>query len=542
MDFRRSKSLLLFCCTLFALTTLAPLAFAQNCLQDEFNAAGFHQKLNCTANDVRIAQAVNPRAPDGTPITTCFAGTTFSFIADFQVVTTATSRENIGLYMATGGQSSALTGACVDNIISPLHLAGDNQTCTAGSPGCLGTALYHEFDTSIPGDNCGDTTSADGTSQFVTVAVNNIVCPQVGQTFVLPNCTSWQQPGGTIFCHSDPNTGWPFVPAAVPGSPSKCNCGTVSIPITPIPIEVTVQKACTTAQTPGPATFTQNPNTQSPTTCNVGDGVTTEGGPVTYTVAVTNMSNTGGITVDQICDSAYGNVFTVSGFTSPACAAGSVGSITGTNCSALDLAPGTTKTCTFTADHSAESTTVTDTVSVRGHSDLLATLTFGPLQSNSVSVTSTELPSTATVTKGFVGTEAGCATVRYSVDVDNTSGANESETLSVLTDTAYGDITKLGSGTPPTVLGTTCGVASGIGTLSGTAGAGALPVSIAVGGHYTCQFDGQFCSAVDTNTCISQVDSVSGTLVGDEAADKPFTQGGNTLTVKECFTATVTSQ
>src|SRR5262245_51570561 len=218
MDFRRSKSLLPFCCTLFALTTLAPLAFAANCLQDEFAAAGFHQKLNCTANDVRIAEAVNPRAPDGTPITTCIEGTTFSFIADFQVVTTATARENIGLYMATGGQSNALTGTCVDNIVSPLHLAGGNQPCTAGTPNCLGTALYHEFDTSTPTDNCGDTTSADGTSQFVTVAVNNIVCPSVGTTFVLPNCTSWQQPGGTILCTSDPNTGWPFVPSAVPGS------------------------------------------------------------------------------------------------------------------------------------------------------------------------------------------------------------------------------------------------------------------------------------------------------------------------------------
>src|SRR5262245_59563659 len=144
MDFRRSTSLLLFCCTLFALTTLAPLAFAANCLQDEFAAAGFHQKLNCTANDVRIAEAVNPRAPDGTPITTCFAGTTFSFIADFQVVTTATSRENIGLYMATGGQSSALTGQCVDNIMSPLQLAVDSQTSAAGGPHCLGCALLLE--------------------------------------------------------------------------------------------------------------------------------------------------------------------------------------------------------------------------------------------------------------------------------------------------------------------------------------------------------------------------------------------------------------
>src|SRR5262245_7057421 len=78
MDFGRSKSLLLFSCTFVALTTLAPLAFAANCLQDQFAAAGFHQKLNCTANDVRITEAVNPRAPDGTRITTCLAGTTFS--------------------------------------------------------------------------------------------------------------------------------------------------------------------------------------------------------------------------------------------------------------------------------------------------------------------------------------------------------------------------------------------------------------------------------------------------------------------------------
>jgi hypothetical protein len=278
----------------------------------------------------------------------------------------------------------------------------------------------------------------------------------------------------------------------------------------------------------------------------VGDGVTTEGGPVTYTVAITNTSNAGGLTVDQICDSTYGNVFTVSGFAGPACAAGSVGSITGTTCSALDVALGTTKTCTFNADQSAELKTVTDIVSVRGHSDISATATFGPTQSNSVSVTSTELPSTATVTKGFVGTEAGCATVRYSVDVHNSSGADETEFLSALNDSAYGDITKLSAaGSNPAVLGTTCGVATtsaGLGTLSGSSGAGAFPATIAVGGDYNCQFDGQFCHAVDVNTCISQVDSASATLKGDETADKTFTVGGNTLTVKECFTATVTSK
>jgi len=39
-----------------------------------------------------------------------------------------------------------------------------------------------------------------------------------------------------------------------------------------------------------------------------------------------------------------------------------------------------------------------------------------------------------------------------------------------------------------------------------------------------------------------RTDSVSATLKPDEAADQPFKQGGNTITVRECFTATVTSQ
>jgi len=127
------------------------------------------------------------------------------------------------------------------------------------------------------------------------------------------------------------------------------------------------------------------------------------------------------------------------------------------------------------------------------------------------------------------------------VDVNNSSKFDEVLTLSSLTDTPYGDITKLGSGSPPIVLGTTCGVVDGLGTLSGTGnGAGLLPATIAVGGDYKCQFDGQFCSALDNGGCITQVDSVSGGLKGDEG--DTVTQTENTLTVQECFTATVTSK
>lgn len=522
---------------LLAMAVLALPAFAQTCLQDEFNAAGNKQKLNCTANDVRVAQVTSVRDLNGNPLTTCFQGTTFSFLADFEIVTSSTSsRSNIGLYFANQGQANALKGSCVDNIVSPLH-----QCPNAATGIQCGSDNYHELDPAP--DNCGDTSSTDKSPVFgaaaegVTVEVDNFLCeaPAGSSTLVLPNCTSWQIPGGTIQCES-PAPNYPYVIAAIPGTPSKCNCGTIPLPITPVTVTPIVQKACTTTNTPGPATFTQNPNTQSPTTCDAG----AEGSPVTYTVAITNTSNVpnNNVVVDQICDSAYGTIYDDHTFS--ACKAGTSG-ITPTNvsCPPSPIAPGATATCTFTATVGENVTGLLDTVTASGHSSINTNSTFTQ-GSNSVTVTSSDAPSTATTTKGFVGTEAGCATVRFSVDVHNSSGFDETLTLSSLTDTAYGDITKVGSGSPPVVLGTTCGVASGAGTLSGTAGAGVLPATIAVGGDYNCQFDGQFCSAVDLNTCISQVDSVSGSLKGDEG--ETVTQTENTLTVKECFTATITSK
>jgi hypothetical protein len=291
---------------------------------------------------------------------------------------------------------------------------------------------------------------------------------------------------------------------------------------------------------------------------------------VTYTVSVSNSSNAGDIVIDQICDTAYGNIFTVAGFTGPACAPGSAGAKTGTTCTALDIAPGQIGTCTFTAVQ-GENATVINTVSVSGHSAINPSSTFPPTGSNSVTVTSTDAPSTAMVTKGIDSTTAGCATVRYTVDVHNSSGADEVLTLSAFNDSAFGSITTVQG----SVLGTTCGVASGAGTLSGATGGGALPATLAVGGSgsdYTCKFDAQFCGALTTitttlgtcngitcsagrtgSTCtqnsdcdvtcngLQHINKVTATLNGDEGTTDPVTQTGNTLTVKECFASSVSS-
>jgi hypothetical protein len=187
----------------------APAATAtpSNCLKDLYG-----KNVQCTANDVSVAYADNPRDLDGNSLTGagkgCQAGQPFSFIADFHIVTTSTARENIGLYFQTAGGSSALTGTCSDNIISPLHFPNDAGTPSIpplGDPGneciqnggtklCYGSALYHEYDTSLtgpPADNCGDTTSADGTSQVITVEVDNALCVAGTNALLkLPNCTS----------------------------------------------------------------------------------------------------------------------------------------------------------------------------------------------------------------------------------------------------------------------------------------------------------------------------------------------------------------
>lgn len=535
-----SKQLLLLPAALIAVL-MATTASAQTCLQQEYNLnPKDKQNLNCSAGDVRVASVTNVRGLDGQPLSSCIEGTTFSFVADFQIVTTANAqqaggRDNIGLYFQRDPtKPDALIGSCVDNIISQVHPCGTSGALANINCGSTG---YQEADPSP--DNCGDTSSSVNPSIIDTIVVTDFVCeaPTGHTTLVLPNCTSWQTPGSSSLCQVS-TTNWPYPapPAATPGAPSKCHCDTIPLPITPVTPSVIVQKACTTGQTTGPATFHQNPNTQSPTSCNAGNGTTTESEIATYTVAITNTTGTSAITIDQICDSAYGNVFTVSGFAGSACAKGSQCNTApnnvaggycgnaGTTCGAMDIpaSGSTTATCTFTAGPQPELTTVTNMVTVAGHADLNAQRTFTGQQSNSVSVTSTEVPTTASVTKDFGSTLAACATVRYNVEVDNTSALDEVATVSALNDSSFGSITSVHD----SVLATTCSVSQ----------------SISVGGNYKCTFDAQFCSAVDANTCISHSNQVTATVKGDEASDVAFNQASQTLTVKECLTATASKQ
>lgn len=521
--------------TLFVLAVLAATASAQTCLQDEYG-----KNVQCTANDVRVAFADNPRALDGTALTSCIAGSTFSFVADFHVVTTATARENIGLYFQTNGGANALKGTCSANIIAPPHKSSTPQDSVCLGSGataaCTGNGTYEELDTSTPTDTCGDISTSDN-NQVITVEVDNAKCVAgTNGQLALPNCTSWQQPGGTILCVS-PAPNYPWVKAAVPGSPSKCNCdNTFTVPIAVQSPQVGVTKTCS---------IPSDSNQTNLTSCTLSP----EGGDVTYTVTVQNTSNFGDITIDQVCDTAYGTVYKSS--SAPAglapCAAGSVtgGVINSTTCNPSTLGDvSSTGSCTFTVTQ-AEGTTVNNIVSVTGRG--LSAGNFGPSISKQVTVVSSEARSSATTTKNYVDTTNICATVRYGVDVKNTSGADEALTLSALSDDGFGDITTVHGD----VLGTTCGQPStntNGGTLSASPGAGSLQngatQTIAVGGDYSCQFDARFCAKPGTltgTTCnpatgIQHTNTVTPTLVGDEGEALQSNSPG-TVTVTECVSA-----
>lgn len=599
----------------FAQSNSAP----NNCLLNQYqsfqglsSACPAKDPLQCTANDVAISQVP---AGDITILggglnnpPRCFQGSNFQFIAVFDILTTANAanaggRDNVGLYFAQPGNpnpyassekkigpvsaecgNTATGQGCIDNIIAPLH---GSFTCPNGvgtCPGEFGSDNYHEFD--APPDTCGDTASTDfspasptgwgfGTaSEGVAIQIGNpsvptsgFQCPATlnslnscttasgGTGILMPYCTSWQTPGSSNQCVID--SSFDYNPAAVPGSPSKCNCTTTCLPIQPISISVLAAKACNTSITTGTRTysFTGSPVTPSGSPNDCDEGINGPDAP-TYGVAIDPSASTGGVVLDQICDDVYGTI--ASAFSPPTCPAGSKStSITAaggsTTCDpqiGQTFASGPSgEICTFSPPAlGAENLQLTDHVTVYVHSGVVGTTTAKSPASNPVTVFSDEAGSAAHVVKSVVGPVNACVTVRYQVAVTNTStDSEETETLSALSDSVSGgaaqDLTKLGSGAQGTVLGTTCNqpTTGGLGTLSGKPGVPFPPTNgLTVGGSaYTCNFDMQFCATtLDASGCFTTPnDAATATVTADEPTDQAFTSTSDSINAKVCITA-----
>ena len=482
----RSCRTLLF--TLIAVLAVGGLLFgAQSvsavgtCIQDVWQAHGNNQGLNCTAQDVTLSKATNINITNGGQCVNgkceCFSGQTVTFTADFEMDLTADTRYDIGFYIATDNDPNsdgALTGSCT----ATASLA--SNTTKPGNFVNLDAAP----------DVCGDITGAFGTAHnpvFVTTQISAQCPAAAGQQLKLPFCTTWRQPGSNQVCLGTGNG--TSTNDVFPGSPSKCNCGNLVLDITSVTTNITVTKDALTASVPE------------------------TGGAATYSVKLKNDTGIA-VTVTSLTDNQYGDITTTHDGTH-SCTGSATPNVcqpvTATGCNStggatackigLSIAPGGECSCTFTGTVPAGDFPGSFTDVVTGCANN-ATNQTPVCKTDDATVAYTDVPQPPSLTK--TASSAQCRIdVTYNVVVTNGS-AQDALTLNSLSDDVYGNITTAAgaSCTGTCIVSTTCGQASGAGT---------LPALIAKSGNYSCSFVGRVSSC---NTTVK--DTVTGDATDDD--------------------------
>lgn len=358
-----------------------PTQSGEICMQKVFaTPVASSNKLNCTANDIRLSKAISV-SPN-----TCIAGETFNLTATFEVNVTANARYDAGFFFRTDGGNNA---------------RGDGS---AASGICSLSAL--SIPPAVPGLKLDPDTSGDlnaGTYSNVTFTIPGVLCQDLNDDgfLNLPNCTSWHSNQGTT-CNI--NAAFDFDP----DTKSKCVCDdTFQVPVRVETAKLDVQKHV------------------SP------DEVPETGGTVTYSINVTNQAQFVSVTITTLVDSEYGNI-----------ADANNANVTDNTCPDLVgdvLAPLGTTSCSFKALVSGDSgDTFPDTVRACGTQQGTGVTVC---DEDDALVTITDVPSTPALAK--TARSAACTVdVTYQVVVSNHS-AIDTLTVDSLTDDKFGDITEV---------------------------------------------------------------------------------------------------
>ena len=443
-------------------------ALAQGtCIQDVWKAHGNSQNLNCTAQDVTLSQATNINILTGgtcdpvTGVCKCFAGQTVTFTADFRMVLTADTRYDTGFYIATDAD--------------PNHDGARTGQCTANASLVGNTPAANFINLDAAPDVCGDITGPVGAAHnplFVNAQVSTQCPTGAGQQLQLPFCTTWRQPGSNQTCLGTGNG--TTTNDVFPGSPSKCNCGTLAIGIFSEAASITVLKDALTPSIPE------------------------TGGSATYSVTVKNTAGTLPLTLTSLTDDQYGDITHVQGdVTATTC----VPDGNAATCQVGGaIAAGGECSCTFTAvvppgDFPGS---FPDVVTGCGTN---ITSTNPTCDDDDATVPYSDVEQPPMLTKTATSTQCRID-VTYNVVVTNSS-AQDALTLNTLNDNIYGNVTQVQGG----IISTTCGQAP-------PAGPGALPVVIPASGNYSCAFVGRI------NNCNQTVvDIVTGAATDDDGAN-----------------------
>jgi hypothetical protein len=428
---------------------------------------GHNQNLTCTANDVTLSEATNINIVTGgdcdpeTGECRCFAGGTVTFTADFKMDLTADTRYDVGFYIATDSDPNgdgAITGLCE----ATASLAGNTP---AGN--------FINLDTGD--DVCGDITGPLNTAHnplFVNAQISADCPTGAGEQLLLPFCTTWRQPGSNEVCLGTGNG--TTTNDVFPGSPSKCNCGTLALDIFSEPASLLVTKDALTTSVPE------------------------IGGSATYSVTVKNTAGTLPLTLTSLTDDQYGDITQVQGDVTATTCVPEEPDDPATCAVGGEIAAGAECSCTFTANVPAGDFPGSFTDVVTGCGTNITSPT--PVcDDDPAEVPYADVPQPPTLTKAATSTQCRID-VTYNVVVTNGS-AQDALTLNTLNDDVYGDITQVQGD----VISTTCGQ---------DPGPGALPYVIAASGNYSCSFVGRI------NSCDTTVnDTVTAGATDDDGAD-----------------------
>ncbi|TLU65156.1 hypothetical protein FE810_09550 [Thalassotalea litorea] len=363
------------------------------CMEDRSDLEGI-SSLTCRANDIQIADASNiqVKAIDGDtnhPFVgtgRCVDGLDVTFSADFEVLSTAQERYDIGLYFNKSGGSSARRA------LDAEEEPGFCQIYTLTDDGV-------DLDSQEQiGDICND---AEGkTNYFHTVELTTLCTDTDGDDQLnLPNCVSWRQSGANEVCTSTDDT--------YPGSPSKCNCDDEFNVNIIVPASIDVEK------------------TVSPLQQNEGD---TAAGDFEYTIKITNPSSVA-VDIQSIFDDKFGDL------------KGIECNITTVPARIDDSTPGEAQ-CTFTKNLGLQPLMHTNEVTVSGKDK--NGIVLDPVKDDATAKILDVLP-TIDVIKTVSTTSDGTfsnsvsipepgGTVYFKVEVENTSNAADTLTLTTIED------------------------------------------------------------------------------------------------------------
>jgi len=226
----------------------------QHCMQKVFGAQVTNaNRLNCTANDIRLSRAVSASP------SSCVRGTRFDLTATFETIVTANSRYDAGFFFRVdGGADARGTGPAA-----------------AGQCSLSGLNMPPAFN--LDGDTSGDLNS--GTYYF-NMTIPGVLCddPDNDGKLNLPNCTSWHSNQGTFSDINDPFT-------FNPDTKSKCACDD-SFEV-PVDVETASLKV------------TKSPNPTS---------IYEPGGAITFTVTIENISQVESVRITSLSDDVFGNL------------------------------------------------------------------------------------------------------------------------------------------------------------------------------------------------------------------------------------------